>query len=77
MGAAGGYMAGQYMGNRTRQQEQARQQNMFGAGPSNYGQGGSSWFGGGGGGGSSSAGPSTSPSSSRYESSGFGGTRRR
>ena len=69
-------MAGQYMTNRANRQEQERQRNVFGAGPSNHGQGGSSWFGGGGGG-SPAAGPSTAPSSSRYESSGFGGTQRR
>ena len=80
-GGAAGYAAGHYMASRTQQQERererARQQGMFGAGPSNYG-GGSSWFGGGGSGGAG-AGPSSgpAPSSSRYESTGFGGTRRR
>ena len=71
LGGAAGYAAGNYMG---RQSERARQQPAYGvAGPSNYG-GGSSWFGGGGGG--SGAGPSA-PSPARYESTGFGGTRRR
>ena len=73
-----GQQAGQYMANRNRNQEQARQQNTswFGgrsdAEPANRNPSGSSWFGGGSSGGAGAA-PSTAPSSSRYESTGFGG----
>ncbi|KAK5166082.1 uncharacterized protein LTR77_008343 [Saxophila tyrrhenica] len=88
LGGAAGYAAGNYMGGRSERNRQQQQNTYAAPGPSTYNQGGgSSWFGGGGGG----AGPSTyggggspsfgggssTPSSSRYESTGFGGTRRR
>jgi len=72
-GAAAGYAAGQY----NRDRNQTRNNNpVYGGG------GGNSWFGGNAGEGSSgtggrSGGSSSPPSTSRYESTGFGSTRRR
>ncbi|WPH00811.1 store-operated calcium entry-associated regulatory factor [Acrodontium crateriforme] len=80
-GTAAGAAAGYMLGNRNNNRIGAYQQNYGQAGPSN-------WFGGGrnqptygsggyGAGPSSFGSSSTSPSSSRQESTGFGGTRRR
>lgn len=74
-GAAAGYFAGNRGNNNNNTQNRGRNDN-YGGGRQDYG---SSWGGGGGSSRSGSSGSSSgsAPSSSRYESTGFGGTSRR